>query len=350
LTRIDNLKKALVNQNKPTNIAIFNQANIIYFANFSGAVALLITEQGENILYTSGVNHQQAKAEAQNVTVALLKRGESVAEKIAKQYPISKLGVDSLSIENYLTLAKTLGEKSKLDPINNTIKDLRKIKDTKEIELIGEACKLASIGMETAKENIGPGIKEKQVAAEVEYAMRKAGSDGLAFETIVASGYCCAYPHGTFMDRTIQEGDLVVVDLGAIWRFYRSDITRTFIAGKPSKKQIEMFETVKLAQKKAFEIIAPRVSAKEIDAAARQVIDDAGFGEFFVHNLGHGVGLEVHEAPILSPDSKDVIEEGEVLTVEPGIYIPTFGGIRIEDTIYIAKDVAKKLTSAPYTL
>ena len=178
--------------------------------------------------------------------------------------------------------------------------------------------------------------------------MRKAGSDGTAFETIVASGYCCAYPHGTFLERIIQENDFVVVDLGATYRFYRSDITRTFFAGKPTEKQTCIYETVKLAKQQAIESIKPGIPVKEVDAVARRVIKEAGFCDFFVHNLGHGVGLEVHEAPILSPDSKDILETGNIVT---GIlsrgFLPGFGGVRIEDTILVTSDGTEKLTTSP---
>lgn len=347
MNRTNALKQEATKQDKPSNIIIFNPTNILYFANFSGATALLIPEKGENILYVSGVNYEQAKEEAKGLTVELLNRGENLMEKIARRIPSQKFSVDALPIESWRSLAKAVGGEDKIELANNLIRDLRKIKDEKEIELIRQACKLSDIGIKAGAETIHPGIKEKEVAAEVEYAMRKAGSDGLAFETIVASGYCCAYPHGTFLEKIIQEGDLVVVDLGAIYKNYRSDITRTFRAGKASEKQTRIYQAVKLAQQKAYEVIKQGVLASEVDLAARRVIEEAGFGEFFVHNLGHGVGLEIHEAPILSPDSKDILEGGNVVTIEPGIYVPGFGGVRIEDTVLVTKNSAEKLTVSP---
>jgi Xaa-Pro dipeptidase len=348
LTRTQKLRQAAQKQGY-NSFVVFNGSNLMYLTGFSGATALLIPQQGDSILYVSAVNYEQAKAEAKDVTVQLLRRGEDLMEKIAKQVPAKTLAVDTLPIESWRALAKAVGGEEKLQPANSLIRELRKVKDQQEIQLIKEACKLADIGMQTAAETIRPGVKEKLVAAEVEYAMRKAGSDGTAFDTIVASGFCCAYPHGTFLERTIQEGDFVVVDLGATYHFYRSDITRTFVAGKATQKQTRIYETVKLAQQKAIETIKPKVPANAVDIAARRVIEEAGFGEFFVHNLGHGVGLEVHEAPILSPGSKDVLEAGNVLTVEPGIYLPGFGGVRIEDTVLITRNDAEKLTVAPYS-
>jgi len=182
-------------------------------------------------------------------------------ERIGKQVGSAPLCVDVLSIESWRTLGNSVGGENHLEAASQLIRDLRKVKDPQEIALIREACRIADIGMKTAQEFIRPDIKEKEVAAEVEYAMRKAGSDGVAFDTIVASGHCCAYPHGTFLEKIINLGDLVVVDLGATWRFYHSDITRTFVAGKPSEKQTKMFEAVKLAQQSAFKATAPDVWA-----------------------------------------------------------------------------------------
>lgn len=347
MTRIDQLREAASKQIKPSNYAVFNQHNITYFTNTSAATALLLTENGANILYASTVNYEQVKAEAENVNVECLKKGENIFERIGKQIGSGQLCFDALSIESWHALGIAVGGENRLEAANHLIRDLRKVKDPQEISLIREACRIANIGMKTAQEFIRPGIKEKEIAAEAEYAMRKAGSDGVAFNTIVASGHCCAYPHGTFLEKTIREGNLVVVDLGATYRYYHSDITRTFVAGKPSEKQEKMFEAVKLAQQSAFEATKANVWAKDVDATARLVIAEAGFGDFFVHNLGHGVGLEVHEAPILSPDSKDLLCEGNVVTVEPGVYLPGYGGVRIEDTVLVKKNGAEKLTVTP---
>ncbi len=347
MKRTDNLKQAAQKQGKPTNFVIFNQSNLTYFTNFSGATALLIPEQGESILYVSGVNYEQAKAEAKDVNVELLKRGENLMEKIAKQTPNKKFSADSLPVESWRALASAVGGEEKLESISGIIRELRSVKDAEEIKLIREACRLATIGMKTAKEIMWLGTKEKDAAAEIEYAMRKAGSDGVAFETIVASGATSAYPHGSNLERTIRDGDFVIVDIGATHKFYCSDLTRTFIASKATYHQAVIYDAVKLAHEKALEAINPQVAACEVDRAGRCVIEEAGFGDFFVHNLGHGVGLEVHEAPILSPDSKDILAIGNVVTDEPGIYVPGLGGVRIEDTVLVTKNGAEVLTAGP---
>jgi Xaa-Pro aminopeptidase len=336
-----------------TNFLILNNTNITYFTGFSGATALLIPKDGESTLYVSSTNFEQAKHEVKDAKVEKTKPGENLLEKICQDAKISKsakLAVDSIPIESWQALAKAAGEEKSLIAAGNAVKMTRAVKTPEEVELIRKACKLADIGVNTAYETIQPGISEIEVAAEVEYAMRKAGSAGTAFDTIIASGANSAFPHGTFESRNIENGDLVVVDLGAIVKGYRSDITRTITAGKVSSKQQEIYGTVKAAQELAFKAVKAGVKAADVDATARAIIGRAGFGECFVHNLGHGVGLDIHEAPTLSPDSKDILEGGNVVTVEPGIYIVAFGGIRIEDTVLVNQFGAEKLTSAVYTL
>jgi len=353
LDRISALKQSAFKEGKIGFFLIFNEVNLKYFTSFPGATALLIPEQGKSILYVSAVNYEQAKAETNGLKVELLKRGENLMEKIAQQTVSkkpSKLAIDTLPIEGWHALAKAFGPEEKLEPANNLIHAMRIIKDPQEIQNIRQACNLASVGMQVAFDTIKPGVKEKQAAAEIEYAMREKGADGTSFDTIIASGAVSAFPHGSCSDRTISEGDLVVVDLGATYNFYRSDMTRTFTAGKPSEKQRKIYETVKLAHQKALQTIKPNIPAREVDNTARRTIEAAGYGEYFVHNLGHGVGLEIHEAPTLSPDSKDVLTTGNVITDEPGIYLPGYGGVRIEDTVLVTVKGVEKLTVGPYVL
>jgi Xaa-Pro dipeptidase len=314
---------------------------------------MLIPKDGESTLYVSGTNFEQCKYEVKDAKIEKIKRGENLFQKICQETKVAgdaKLAVDSIPIENWQALAKTAGDEKCLIAAGNVIKALRAVKTPDEAELIRQACRLADVGITTAYEVIEPGVGEQEVAAEVEYAMRRQGSSGTAFDTIIASGASSAFPHGTCTNRTIEDGDLVIVDLGAIVGGYRSDITRTVTAGKVSSKQQEIYGTVKAAQELAFKAVKAGVKAIEVDATARAIIGRAGFGDYFVHNLGHGVGLDIHEAPTLSPDSKDILEAGMVVTVEPGIYIVGFGGVRIEDTVLVTEFGAEKLTSAAYTL
>lgn len=353
MDRVTLLKKKAFEEKGFDGFLVANDANMLYFTGFPGAACLLFPRDGENTLYVYGVNYEQAKAEGRGFRVELVKRDENLMAKVAthvKDYGIRKLAFDALNIESYRSLAKGLRGKTRLKPLGKLVWELRKVKDANEIELMRRAGELTCEGMKAAQEVLKAGMREYEVAAEIEYAMRRKGSWGTAFDTIVASGTRSAFPHGGCTDREIRQGDLVVVDIGASYRFYRSDMTRTFVAGKPSEKQVRLYEIVKTAQQRAIQAVKAKAKARDIDAVARKIIEEAGYGENFVHSLGHGIGLEVHEPPTLSPQSKDRLAAGNVVTVEPGIYIVGFGGIRIEDTVLVGEKDVEKVTCGFYTL
>jgi Xaa-Pro dipeptidase len=353
MERANALKQKAFEEKNFDGFLITNEINALYFAGCPGLACLFIPKIGESIAYVYNVNYEQAKAEVKGFKVEMVKRNENLMAKVAKETivcKIKKLALDTLSYENYLSLKKELKGETKLKVQGSLVWELRKVKDEKELEFMRKAAELTVEGMKAAYETIKPGVKECEVAAEIEYAMRKRGSWGTAFDTIVASGARSAFPHGGCLDREIRDGDLVVVDIGAVCCFYRSDMTRTLVAGKPSEKQRKLYAIVKNAQEKASQAIRHKAKAKDVDAAARKVIDEAGYGKYFVHGLGHGVGLEVHEPPTLSSESKDVLAAGNVVTNEPGIYLVGYGGVRIEDTVLVQKRGAEKLTSGFYTL
>jgi Xaa-Pro aminopeptidase len=336
---------------------VTNAANLLYFAGFPGTACILIPKKGKSTIYVYSTNYEQIKAEAKEFKVELVKIGEDLATKISKKIKASKtkkLGLDTITgvpnVADYLKLKKALRGIAKIRIDKEPVRTLRKVKDEQEIKLMRKAGELTSEGMKAAYETIKPGVREYEVAAEIEYAMRKKGSWGTAFETIVASGVRSAFPHGGCTDRKIRKGDLVVVDVGATYQYYCSDMTRTIAAGKPSAKQKKIYEIVRLAQEKAYQAVKPKAKTKEIDAISRRVIKDAGYDKHYVHGLGHGVGLEIHEPPTLNPKSKDRLTVGNVVTIEPGIYIVDFGGIRVEDTVLVQKRKGEKLTKGPYTL
>ncbi|MGQ9506772.1 MAG: M24 family metallopeptidase [Candidatus Bathycorpusculaceae bacterium] len=353
MKRIKALKQKAFEEKGFDGFLIANEINALYLSGCPGLACLLIPKSGENKAYVYNVNYEQAKAEVKGFKVELVKRSENLMAKIAEQakaFKMKKLAIDALNVESYRKLAKELRGKIKLSVKGSLVWELRKVKDREELEFMREAGKITSEGMKTAYEVIRPGIKEIEVAAEIEYAMRKRGSWGTAFDTIVASGVRSAFPHGGCTDKEIRNDDLVVVDIGAAYKYYRSDMTRTIVAGKLSNKQLKLYEIVKEAQEKAFKAVKPKAKAKQIDSAARKVIEKAGYGEYFVHGLGHGVGLEVHEPPTLNPESKDKLEIGNVVTIEPGIYIFGFGGVRIEDTVLVGEGKTEKFTEGFYTL
>lgn len=350
---INRLKQLAFQQKSYDGFLVFNSTNLLYFTRVPGTTALLIPRDGESTIYVYSVNYEQAKAQGKGFKVDLVKRDENLMEKVvkqAKEYKLGNLAVDALSIESWRKLAKNARGRMKLKVKGDLVDSLRAVKDDAEIELMRKAADLTSEGMKTAYEVLFAGMKEHQVAAEIEYAMRKHGSYGTAFETAVSSGPSSAFPHGGCTDRIIRQGDLVVFDFGAVYKSYRSDMTRTLVAGKPSEKQRKLHAIVNDAQEKAFKNIKPNVKARDVDAAGRKLIEAASYGDYFVHGLGHGVGLDIHEPPTLNPSSKEILVAGNVLTNEPGIYLPGYGGVRIEDTVLVVRDGAERLTKGSFSL
>jgi Xaa-Pro aminopeptidase len=353
LDRILALKRLAFAENRSDGYLVFNNHNLVYFLGFPGAACLFVTSDGEETVYVYGVNYEQAKAQCPKSKVELVKGGENLLSKVASQAKtcgLKKLVVDSLGAEAYFAFAREFTHASMIDVDGSCVQSLRRVKDLAEIELMRKAGDITSLGMKAAYETIRPGIREYEVAAEIEYDMRSYGGGSTAFETIVASGEFSAFPHGGCSDRVICEGDLVVVDIGSTYRYYCSDMTRTLVAGKPSLKQQKIYAIVQQAQDNAFAAVKSGAKIADLDATSRRIIAEAGFGEYFVHRLGHGVGLEVHESPSLSGDSVEVLEVGNVVTVEPGLYLPGYGGVRIEDTVLVGVNGAEKLTYAPYCL
>lgn len=353
VNRIRKLKNSLQRENLEGYI-VANETNILYFTGFLGGARLLVPVEDDCVLYVYGVNYEAAKEVVKDCRVELVKRvaGNGADKEVAdhvKKLKLKKIGFDALDASIYLKLKNAL-KGIKLEAQGQLVWELRKVKDETELGYMRKAAEITNEGARTAAEVIKPGIREYEVAAEIEYAMRKLGSEGVAFETIVASGPRSAFPHGGCTDKRIRKSEFIVVDLGAKYQHYRADLTRTYLIGKPTRKQAEIYETVKKAQQKAFESLREGIKAKDADAIARKIIKQTGYGKYFVHGLGHGVGLDVHELPTLTLESKDLLKAGNVVTVEPGIYIVNFGGVRIEDTVLVQKEKAEKLTQASYEL
>ncbi|MGB8780527.1 MAG: aminopeptidase P family protein [Candidatus Bathyarchaeia archaeon] len=353
MKRIDALKELAFEKKDFDAFLVASESNLFYLTGTPGAACLLIPKKGENTIYVYGVNFEQTKAEAKGFKVELLKRGEKLGEKIGpglKALNVKKLASDPLNYELHRLLARAIRGHAKLKMQGDLISGLRKVKGKEELDRMRKAGEITVAGMKAAYETIRPDVTEIEVAAEIEYAMRKKGGYGTAFGTIVASGIRSAYPHGGCAERKIRKGDLVVVDIGAVYEYYCSDMTRTFAAGEPSDKQKKLYEVVKTAEREAYQAIRAKARGKDVDQAARKIIEDAGYGEYFNHGLGHGVGLEVHEGPGLSPISKDRLAVGNVVTDEPGIYIPGLGGVRIEDSVLVKQRVSEKFTDGFYSL
>jgi Xaa-Pro aminopeptidase len=338
---------------------VADPVNMLYFTELLGApetlggAMILIPSQGESTLYIHGVNYEWAKAEAKNCQVELVRKGENMIGKIGDdvdRLKLRKLGVDTMSLKMFQDFSKTLSASAQLESRSEYVWNLRRVKDEDELEKMRKAAILTVEGMETAYDTIEAGLREYEVAAEIEHAMRSRGSSGFAFESSVASGIRSAFPHGGCGDKKLATGDLVVVDIGAKYQNYCSDMTRTFTVGKPSAKQTKLFAVVREAQEQALQGIHAGVKAADVDAIARGVIEQAGYGEYFVHGLGHGIGLEVHEQPVLNSTSKDVLAAGNAATDEPGVYLVGFGGVRVEDSVVVHRTEAEKLTDGLYFL
>lgn len=325
--------------------------NVTYFSGFRGDSSALFIGKNFRKLITDGRYIEQAAIQSKNFQ--LVKQTEGLYKKIVEEIKNSackKIGIEGL----VMTVAEHSYLKKELAGVefkSVELDTLRQIKDATEIENIRRACKIADDAFEKILEVIKPGVREFEVAAELEYFMRRLGSEAAAFTTIVASGWRSSLPHGTATDKKICAGELVTIDFGAIYNGYCSDITRTICVGKASDEQRKIYNLVLDAQLYGLEIITAGKSGKDIDAAVRNRLTAAGYEKFFVHGLGHGVGLEIHEEPRLSKLSKcEKLLPNMIVTDEPGLYIENFGGVRIEDTVLVTSEKAQPLTCSPKNL
>lgn len=279
-----------------------------------------------------------------NWEVFIYKEGLLMAiYKLLKDIKIKKIAVESsVTYEFYSSL---LREGLNVIPLSSMVEDLRTIKDEEEIRLIRESIKRAEDAFNSVLPYIKPGVREIEIAWRLEEAMKRAGSRRLPFDIIVASGPNSSMPHAKASERRLSKGDLVIIDWGGEAGGYFSDMTRTLlINGGETSKKIEIYEAVLTANREAIRGIRPNIKAGKVDEIARKIIKKRGFGDYFGHGTGHGVGLDVHERPSISPSSKDKLKPGMVFTIEPGIYVPGFGGVRIEDMVCVNSDGSITLT------
>jgi len=329
-------------------LIFFGLPSIRYLSGFTGSdgVLVLSADQGWFLtdsrytvqagLETSGVEVREYRGKVEGVATLLGELGSRRAGFEAEQTTVA--------------LFRALSEAAAgLDfvPLGLELDDLRRVKDKDELQLLGACAAIASDAFFTVIENIGPGIAERDIAIALEFAMKRGGADDKAFDFIVASGPRGALPHGKGSGKLIAARELVTIDFGAVYAGYHSDETVTVAVGAPDPEQRKVYGIVKDAHDLALEAVRPGISLKELDARARDYIAARGYGSYFGHGLGHGVGLEVHERPVVSYRGEGVVEEGMVFTIEPGIYIPDWGGVRIEDTVVVTGDGCRLLTRVP---
>lgn len=316
--------------------------NIRYLTGFTGSSAVACLTRRDVVLVTDFRYRTQVEAEvdgAVRVEVASSDTWERLFKALGTLSGVKRVGVESDSVTVHA--AERLHELKSgitLDPVRGLVERLRAVKHPTEVEAIRAAAALSAEAFEDALNTVRPGVTELEVAAALELALRRRGSEWHPFATIVASGPRSALPHAQTSRREIAAGDLLLVDFGAQLDGYCADITRTVVVGSgASERQRMMYELVEDAQRAAIRGIRPGMTGRDADRIARQVIETRGFGDAFGHSLGHGLGLEVHEAPRVSKANEEPLPLGCVITVEPGVYLPGVGGVRLEDDVYLGE-------------
>lgn len=329
---------------------VTNPANVRYLSGFSNpqdARVLVLPE--EMILITDGRYNAQAKAESK-IDYKIFPITKTLNKYLAEIVKGKKLAIEAeqISVKQYKELSNILG----YEPIasDDIVGKYRLIKTETELEQIRAAAKIADDAFSHILNFIKAGVKEVEIALELERFMRMAGAEGLAFDSIVASGYRSSMPHGTASQKFIESGDLVTLDFGACLDGYNSDMTRTVAVGQISDEANEIYHAVLEAQEAALKAVVPNIATKDLDNIARNILKEHKLGEYFSHGLGHGVGIDIHEAPRLSMSSSDVLEPNMVITIEPGAYIPGKIGVRIEDLVFVTNNTYELVSKSDKSL
>ena len=326
--------------------------NVRHLSGFTGSEAAILITLTERHLFTDGRYKTQAAQETVGFRIHVVRNKlDSLARSIAAAR-VKRLGIEAsrLSHEFVTSLMRRVPQLEPVPVSRIFLDDLRVHKCSEEKALIEKAAEIASSACRTVLASGLAGRQEVEVAAELELEFRRRGAEKVAFDTIVASGPRSALPHGLAADRVIGHGELIVIDYGCRFAGYHSDETVTAVTGSASEDQKKIHRAVYEAHMRALDRIKPGVNARQVDAIARQVIENAGYGKYFLHGLGHGVGLEIHEPPYLSPRGKGALETGMVFTVEPGIYIEGLGGVRLESLVYLDNNGPEVLSQMPKDL
>lgn len=322
---------------------VTDQINVRYLSGFTGTSGYVLVNNEKALFLTDFRYEQQAKTQSPHMDVVIHKPvvWDSIAE-------LTTTGDTLLVEEENLTLGSFNQLKEKVKPsvkgTKGLVEKLRVIKDDNEIRLISEAARITDEAFMEICGMIKPGVSEKEIAQELEFSMRRKGASHVSFDFIVASGERGALPHGVATDKIIEKGEFVTLDIGAVFEGYHSDMTRTVAVGEVDSKLKEIYDIVLQAQIKSLESVRAGKTGLEVDKVARDIISENGYGDYFGHGLGHGVGLEIHEAPRVSPASEQILESNMIITIEPGIYLPSIGGVRIEDLVVVLEQGARVLS------
>jgi len=347
-SRLSSLRSALADESLDA-IVITQPENRRYMSGYTGSSAMLLISSSETLIATDFRYYEQVARESPDYRLVKIESPDTGAllSEMVLQVGAKRVGFESqhVCVATHRKWTEA-AEGFEYVPTEQIVERIRTVKDQEELDTIRRAVALSDGAVQHIKETIRPGMTEREIAWELEVYMRQGGADQLAFAIIAASGPSGAMCHATPTDRPVRPGEPIVMDLGARVDGYCSDITRTIYIGEPDGKFQEIYDIVLKAQLAAEDAIRPGMPGKDADAVARRVIDEAGYGDYFGHALGHGVGLVVHEKPSASQLSDDVLLAGSVVTVEPGIYLPDWGGIRIEDMVVVTDEGVDVLTQA----
>jgi Xaa-Pro aminopeptidase len=325
--------------------------NVRYLTGFSGSNGQLLLGGDDAVFLTDGRYAEQSKREVPEVKRGIYSSDFAGAfEQACHDAGLKRVGFESagMTFRTYQKLSPMEG--LELVPVGEEVEKLRWAKDREEIRAIDAAQAITDEAFQRILPKLVDGVTERDVALELDFSMRQAGADGMAFDPIVAFGENAAEPHHHPTERALQHGDVVKMDFGALKDGYHSDITRTVAFGDPPKQLEEIYALVRSSQQAGIDAVRAGVKGKDADGAARDIIKDGGFGDAFGHSLGHGVGLEIHEGPSLRSTSDEVLPAGAVVTVEPGVYVPGLGGVRIEDMVEVTEEGCRVITGSPKEL
>ncbi len=335
-------------------ILIHSPENRRYFTDFPSSDGYLVVTKNDAVFFTDSRYIEAAQKSISSCKAQLLTRLSNEVKIFFEEKHIEKVYTETERLTiSLLSQFRKIFSPVKISPsqkLDNIIGNMRSAKSLNEIECIKKAQQIAEDAFEHILAFIRPGVTEKRIALELDFYMLSHGAEALAFETIAVTGKKTSMPHGVPDDTVVESGDFITMDFGAVYKGYHSDMTRTVAVGEVSAEQRKIYEIVLSAQKAALDILKKGVSCKEADKAARDIITNAGYGDYFGHGTGHGVGIEIHELPNLSPRSDAILQVGNVVTVEPGIYIPNKFGVRIEDMALITEEGYENLTNTPKEL
>ncbi len=334
----------VLEENNIDALLVSKQENVRYFSGFTGDSTVLFIMPDAQYLITDARYTEQAEQEAPAYTV--ITHSGMFWEGLLplwKDRQRQVLGYERTEISHalYCNLEEQL-QPEKM--VGVALDGLRMIKSSEEISYLETACQIADEAFAELLPEIRPGVTERYLQGYLEWNMLKRGAEEKSFDTIVASGRRSSLPHGTATDKQIEKGDFITFDFGAVYKGYHSDITRTVVVGQPTEEQKQLYDRVLHAQCLGVESVRPGLSGKDVDQIVRQYFKEQSCDEYFIHSLGHGIGLEIHELPVLSPKSTAILASGMVVTVEPGLYIPNFGGVRIEDSVLVTEKGCRILT------